>query len=82
MQKNHTYDDLIVQIQEVLDELQPYITSHGGRAEFVELKDSIVFIRFSGACLQCPLSFYTLTYGIERKIKEKIPSILRVETIE
>lgn len=73
---------IVAQIQQVLEGLQPYVTSHGGRIEFVELKDSVVFIRFYGACLSCPLSFYTLTYGVERHIKAKIPSILRVEALE
>ena len=73
---------IVAQIQQVLDDLQPYITGHGGRVEFVELKESVVFIRFYGTCLECPLSFYTLTYGIERHIKNKIPSILRVEALE
>ncbi len=73
---------VIEQIQQVLEGLQPYVASHGGRIEFVELKDSVVFIRFYGACLSCPLSFYTLTYGVERHIKSKIPSILRVEALE
>ena len=74
--------DVTAQIQQVLDGLQPYMTSHGGRVEFVELKHFVVFIRFYGTCLECPLSFYTLTYGIERHIKDKIPSILRVEALE
>ncbi len=74
--------DVISKIQAVLNELQPYISSHGGRVEFVEIKDFVVFIRFYGACLSCPLSFYTLTYGVERHIKGKIPSILRVEALE
>lgn len=74
--------EIIAQIQQILDELQLYISSHGGRVEFVSLKDSIVFIKFYGTCVQCPLSFYTLTYGIERHIKNKIPSILSVQAIE
>lgn len=73
---------ILAQIQQVLDGLQSYISSHGGKVEFVELKDCVVFIRFYGTCLECPLSFYTLTYGIERHIKAKIPSILRVEALE
>lgn len=77
-----TSAEIIVAIQQVLDGLQPYITSHGGCVEFVEWKDSIVYIRFYGTCLECPLSFYTLTYGIERHIKEKIPAVLRVEALE
>lgn len=73
---------IIAQIQQVLEGLQLYAVSHGGRIEFVELKNSVVFIRFYGACVSCPLSFYTLTYGIERHIKAKIPSIIRVEALE
>ncbi len=75
-------NEIIAQIQQVLDELQPYITSHGGKVEFVELKDFVVYIKFYGTCVQCPLSFYTLTYGIERHIKNKIPSILSVQSLE
>ena len=74
--------EIIAQINQILDGLQLYISSHGGRVEFVALKDSIVFIKFYGTCVQCPLSFYTLTYGIERHIKDKIPSISSVQAIE
>ena len=73
---------VIAQIQQVLEGLQPYIASHGGHVEFVEFKDFVVFIRFYGTCLECPLSFYTLTYGIERHIKDKVPSVLRVEALQ
>ena len=76
------YSEIIVQIQQALDEIQPYIESHGGRVELVEFKDSTVFIKFYGTCVQCPLSFYTLTYGIERQLKDKIPLIARVESVE
>ena len=77
-----TDSEIIVQIQQALDDIQPYIESHGGRVELVEFKDSTVFIKFYGTCVQCPLSFYTLTYGIERQLKIKIPAILRVEAVE
>lgn len=79
---SQTSSEIIQQIQQVLESMRPYIESHGGSVEFVEWKDSIVFIKFEGTCLQCPLSFYTLTYGIERQIKEKIPCVIRVEAIE
>lgn len=69
-------------IQCELDKLQPYIESHGGKIEFMELKDSVVYVKLFGTCVDCPLSFYTLTYGIERQLKSKIPSISRVETVE
>lgn len=74
--------DVKHQIEQVLRELLPYIASHGGHVELVEVKETIVFIKFSGACVQCPLSFYTVTYGIERHIKVKIPWITCVEVVE
>lgn len=69
-------------IKQVLQDLLPYIASHGGSVEFVALRDAIVYIKFSGTCVQCPLSFYTVTYGIERHIKAKVPWVIRVEVVE
>lgn len=75
-------DPVFVQIESVLSDLRPYIESHGGDVALVDVKDGIVYIKFSGTCVSCPLSFYTVTYGIERHIKEKLPAIKRVEVIE
>lgn len=69
-------------IKQVLEDLSPYIVSHGGSVSFVELRDSVVFIKFFGTCVECPLSFYTVTYGIERHIKDKLPWITKVDVIE
>lgn len=74
--------DPMALVEQVLTELLPYIASHGGHVELVRIEDAVVFIKFSGACVQCPLSFYTVTYGIERHIKVKVPWITRVEVIE
>lgn len=76
---NSEIEQLIIQ---ELETLQPYILSHGGRIDFVEYKNSVVYVRLHGTCTQCPLSFYTLTYGIERQLKSKIQSIDRIETVE
>lgn len=64
-----------------LDKLQPYIASHGGKIEFVKFQDSVVYVELQGTCVQCPLSFYTLTYGLERQLKSKISEISRVEAV-
>lgn len=73
------FDTIILQEFEAL---QPYILSHGGRIDFVEYKNSIVYVKLNGTCTQCPLSFYTLTHGIERQLKSKIPTIQRIEVVE
>ncbi|MBP9765078.1 NifU family protein, partial [Candidatus Babeliales bacterium] len=40
----------------IIEKLRPYVQSHGGNVEFDHLADSVVFIRFSGTCVTCPLS--------------------------
>lgn len=69
-------------VQEVLENLRPYVQSHGGDIMFIDLVDDKVFIKFIGNCIECPLSFYTVTYGIERHIKAKLPDIVGVEVLD
>ena len=72
---------ILAQIQQELDRLQPYIQSHGGQIELVSFQDGIVSVRLMGTCLECPMSFYTLTYGLEKQLKAQNPAILEVRTV-
>jgi Fe-S cluster biogenesis protein NfuA len=72
-------------VNDVLDELRPYIESDGGYLEFVAidyLKDGpIVMVRMLGACAGCAMSAQTLTMGIERKIQEVWPEVTQVISV-
>ena len=57
-------------VENVLDELRPYLMSDGGNVELVEIEGPIVRLRLQGACGSCPSSAMTLRMGIERKLKE------------
>jgi len=70
--------DFINQIQAVLAEIKPALQQDGGDLEFVNVEDGVVHIKFKGACIGCPFSFYTLTMGIEKNLKERIPAIKKV----
>ena len=69
-------------VNNVLDEIRPYIEADGGYLEYVAidyLKDGpIVMIRLIGACAGCAMSADTLKLGIERLIKEKFPEVKEV----
>nr|WP_312579163.1 NifU family protein [Sedimentibacter sp.] len=66
-------------IEKILKEkVNPILEEHYGGAELVEIKDSTVYIRMTGACGTCPLSQMTLETVIEEKIKEEMPEIERV----
>ncbi|WP_219884561.1 NifU family protein [Merismopedia glauca] len=68
-------------VEQVLDELRPYLMADGGNVELVEIDGPIVKLRLQGACGSCPSSTMTLRMGIERRLREFIPEIAEVEQI-
>jgi Fe-S cluster biogenesis protein NfuA len=70
-----------VNVEQVLDELRPYLMADGGNVELVEIDGPIVKLRLQGACGSCPSSTMTLKMGIERRLREYIPEIAEVEQV-
>lgn len=68
-------------VENVLDELRPYLMADGGNVELAEIEGPIVKLRLQGACGSCPSSAMTLKMGIERRLREKIPEIVEVEQV-
>jgi Fe-S cluster biogenesis protein NfuA len=68
-------------VEQVLDELRPYLMADGGNVELVEIDGPTVKLRLQGACGSCPSSTMTLRMGIERRLREKIPEIAEVEQV-
>ncbi|WP_448565110.1 NifU family protein [Trichothermofontia sp.] len=68
-------------VEQVLDELRPYLMSDGGNVELVEIEGPVVKLRLQGACGSCPSSTMTLRMGIERRLRESIPEIVEVEQV-
>lgn len=61
------------QIEEALDEIRPYIESHGGGLDLLDVDGGIVHVRLSGSCHGCAASAMTLRRGVETKLRERIP---------
>lgn len=68
-------------VENVLDELRPYLMADGGNVELVEIDGPVVRLRLQGACGSCPSSTMTLRMGIERRLREFIPEIAEVEQV-
>jgi Fe-S cluster biogenesis protein NfuA/nitrite reductase/ring-hydroxylating ferredoxin subunit len=65
--------DELTQIEEALDEIRPYIESHGGGLELLEVDGGVVHVQLSGSCHGCAASAMTLRRGVETKLRERIP---------
>jgi Fe-S cluster biogenesis protein NfuA len=66
------------QVEKVLDKLRPMLMMDGGNIELVDVKDDEVYVHLVGACGMCPSSTMTLKMGVERALKEEIPTVKRV----
>ncbi len=68
-------------VKEVIDELRPFLMNDGGNIELIKIENGIVYVAFQGACAGCALRDMTLTEGIERTIKERVPEIKEVRLV-
>jgi Fe-S cluster biogenesis protein NfuA len=75
-------DAITEQIEAVLEELRPAILQDGGDIHFVRFENGTVFVRLHGACVSCPISFITLKMGLETQLKEKIPGVMAVVSVD
>ncbi len=71
--------DLRTQVSRVLEMVRPYMQSHGGDVELVDVRDKIVFVRLAGNCNGCSMSSVTLRNTVEESLREHVPEIEKVE---
>jgi Fe-S cluster biogenesis protein NfuA len=80
--ENNEKELIIKKIENVLDQIRPYIQQDGGDIKFVELtNDNVVNVELQGACGTCPYSMMTLKGGVENAMKKAIPEIKSVEAV-
>lgn len=68
-------------VESVLDEIRPYLIADGGNVALHEIDGNVVKLKLQGACGSCPSSVTTMKLGIERRLMEKIPEVVAVESI-
>jgi Fe-S cluster biogenesis protein NfuA len=69
-------------VEKALDKVRPSLMADGGNVELVDVKGGIVKVKLTGACGGCPMSQMTLKMGIERVLKQEIPEIEEVVSVE
>jgi Fe-S cluster biogenesis protein NfuA/nitrite reductase/ring-hydroxylating ferredoxin subunit len=70
---------LAERVRAALDEVRPYLDSHGGDVELLSAGGGVVRLRMQGSCKGCPSSAATLKLAIEDAIAKHAPD---VETVE
>lgn len=68
--------------EQSLEEVRPFVRSHGGAIELLEVHRGVVRVRLSGACAGCTASAITLQQGVERALREGLPGFVALEAQE
>jgi len=70
------------EVQKAIDKVRPGLQADGGDVELVDVSpDGVVKVRLTGACRGCPMSQMTLKMGIEKIIKQQVPSVKEVISV-
>lgn len=64
--------------ESALDEIRPYVHSHGGEIELLEVDAGTVRVRLAGSCSGCTASAITLEHGVEEALREHMPGFRRL----
>lgn len=71
--------DVATRVERALDEVRPYLESHGGDVELVEVRGDVVRLRLKGSCSGCGASATTLEMAVDGAIRAAAPEIDRLE---
>jgi Fe-S cluster biogenesis protein NfuA/nitrite reductase/ring-hydroxylating ferredoxin subunit len=70
---------LEARVRGALDEVRPYLESHGGNVELLGVEEGVARLRMEGSCSGCPSSTVTLKLAIEDAIHKAAPDIEGIE---
>ena len=75
-------EPLQARLEKALDEVRPFMATHGGDVELVAVKPpDTVEIRLLGSCHGCPASSQTLSEGVEKAIRAHCPEIVHINQV-
>ena len=72
-------EEIIKEIKkQITEKIRPALVMDGGNIEFVDYDNGILKVRLHGACHGCPMASITLKNAVEGILKEYIPEIQEV----
>lgn len=69
----------VKKIHELLqNEINPALAAHGGKAQIIDVKENVAYMQLGGGCQGCGQVDVTLRQGIEARIKQLMPEIVKI----
>jgi Fe-S cluster biogenesis protein NfuA/nitrite reductase/ring-hydroxylating ferredoxin subunit len=73
--------DVHRRVSDALDRVRPYLGSHGGDVDLLEVTGETVLLAFAGSCKSCPSSAVTLELAVEDAVRAAAPEITSIEVV-
>lgn len=76
-------ETFLTELDACLDEMRPYVHSHGGELNLIDWDEGEGRLRLqlAGSCHGCPMSMVTMKLGIERIVQDRFPQVQIVEAV-
>lgn len=71
--------DIKTRVMRALNEVRPYLKSHGGSVELIKVEEGVAYLRLEGSCHGCTASAITLKQTIEEAVYKAAPDLDRLE---
>jgi Fe-S cluster biogenesis protein NfuA len=71
-------DDIQTRVLRALENVRPYLQSHGGDVQLVSLQDGVLRLRLKGSCGSCSSSAATLKNAVEEAVVEAAPDVVQI----
>lgn len=73
--------DVRRRVADALESVRPYLGSHGGDVDLIDVTADTVRLQFAGSCKSCPSSAVTLELAVEDAIRAAAPEISSIEVV-
>src|SRR6201991_1913526 len=73
--------DVRRRVSDALDRVRPYLGSHGGDVDLLEVTGDTIRLAFQGSCKSCPASAVTLELAVEDAVRAAAPEISSIDVV-
>ncbi len=76
-------ESMETRVARALDSVRPYLGSHGGDVELLDISpEGVVRLKLLGTCQGCPSSSVTLKFAVEEAIETAAPEVTAIDVVE
>src|SRR5579862_603957 len=71
-------EDIHTRVSRALENVRPYLQSHGGDVQLVDVQDGVLRVRLQGSCGSCGSSAQTLKTAVEQAVVNAAPDVTEI----